>query len=80
MLQCILNVFIVFLLLLACDDGNYGINCTLKCGNCSENAACNKTTGECPSGCSSGWQPPLCNESRCSVQQYIDTYAKITSL
>ena len=73
-----LNVSIVFLLLLACDDGYYGINCTLKCGNCSENAACNKTTGECPGGCSSGWKSPLCNESRFNVRKYMDKYAKIT--
>ena len=60
---CILT----FLLFLVCDDGYYGMNCTSICGNCSDNAACNKTTGECPGGCSSSWKPPFCNESKFNV-------------
>ena len=61
------HTHLLFLLLLACDDRHYGINCTLKCGNCFENATCNKTTGDCFGGCSAGWKSPLCNESRYNV-------------
>ena len=56
-----------FVLFSVCDDGYYGMNCTSICGNCSENAECYKTTGECPGGCSSSWKPPFCKESKLNV-------------
>ncbi|KAL4230214.1 hypothetical protein ACF0H5_010599 [Mactra antiquata] len=43
-----------------CDNGTYGINCTEQCGRCLNNEPCNKTSGECESGCQSGWTGAMC--------------------
>ena len=50
--------------ILACDDGFYGINCISTCGECHNNATCDKTTGVCPGGCKLGLMPPLCNSCK----------------
>lgn len=45
-------------------DGYFGVNCFAKCGNCKDGELCNKTDGNCTSGCQPGWLPPLCIESK----------------
>ena len=49
-----------------CSNGFYG-NCKTACGNCVNNAVCDKTTGNCPGGCKAGFQPHLCNTSECHI-------------
>ena len=43
----------------ACSDGTYGGNCSKTCGKCS--TVCNKATGECPSGCQTGYIGDMCD-------------------
>ncbi|KAK7484292.1 hypothetical protein BaRGS_00024417, partial [Batillaria attramentaria] len=39
----------------ACGIGTYGPDCSSECGHCIEGSACNRVTGECPSGsCGNG--------------------------
>ncbi|PVD24659.1 hypothetical protein C0Q70_15143 [Pomacea canaliculata] len=53
-----------------CNNNYYGFDCTNTCGNCS-GGTCQPWSGECPRGCSAGYQtpgceagyqPPLCKE------------------
>ncbi|XP_070193878.1 receptor-type tyrosine-protein phosphatase epsilon-like [Littorina saxatilis] len=44
---------------MSCTDGYWGIDCSEKCGNCSNSEVCDKVTGHC-SSCSPGLKPPLC--------------------
>lgn len=45
-----------------CSQGNYGINCLQKCGECRGKSPCNKINGSCPDGCSAGYIGSLCSE------------------
>ena len=48
-----------------CSDGFYGDPCT-PCGQCFNDAACDKTSGACPGGfCKPGWQGPRCDQGKC---------------
>jgi hypothetical protein len=51
----------------ACSDNTYGRNCRETCGNCAQNAACDKRSGECLNGCGSSYRPPLCKISKYTV-------------
>ena len=46
-----------------CADGYYGNKCAEACGQCTDGAVCDKTTGHCPHGCQVGYQPPFCKAS-----------------
>ncbi|XP_070193879.1 fucolectin-like [Littorina saxatilis] len=48
----------------SCTDGYWGIDCSEKCGNCSNSEVCDKVTGHC-SSCSPGLKPPLCRAGIC---------------
>ncbi|KAK7495474.1 hypothetical protein BaRGS_00013172, partial [Batillaria attramentaria] len=43
-----------------CADGYYGDDCSRQCGRCKSSEPCNKSTGECSSGCETGYLPPFC--------------------
>ncbi|XP_052252355.1 multiple epidermal growth factor-like domains protein 10 isoform X4 [Dreissena polymorpha] len=43
-----------------CDNGWYGQGCLTQCGQCLNNADCNKTSGMCPDGCAAGYKGSLC--------------------
>ncbi|KAL3879813.1 hypothetical protein ACJMK2_032095 [Sinanodonta woodiana] len=43
-----------------CMDFYFGINCSLRCGNCMNGDVCHKVTGNCPRGCQDGWQEEKC--------------------
>ena len=43
-----------------CDDGTYGDNCALTCGNCINDAPCDKTSGKC-AGCEAGYYGEKCD-------------------
>jgi len=46
-----------------CGPGEFGNNCTARC-NCEDGAACNTTTGLCPTGgCKPGWTGNSCDTS-----------------
>lgn len=47
-----------------CENGTYGKNCNLKCGNCSQDAYCDPIDGRCETGCSDGFQGDKCDEGK----------------
>ena len=61
----IIHVFFCFL---ACPDNTYGQNCRETCGQCAQNAACDKRSGKCSNGCDSSYRPPLCRISKYNGQ------------
>ncbi|XP_056003701.1 multiple epidermal growth factor-like domains protein 10 [Ostrea edulis] len=44
-----------------CQDGFYGSDCTLPCGQCRHGSHCNKTTGICTEGCQGKWSGTKCD-------------------
>lgn len=50
---------------LECEPGRYGSDCMEVCGNCkNEYSSCDIFSGYCRDGCSPGYYPPLCKESK----------------
>lgn len=48
---------------LTCLPGKYGSRCLYNCtGNCLNDETCNITTGECHSGCKTGYKGGICNK------------------
>lgn len=43
-----------------CKDGFYNVNCTERCGHCTNSEVCDKQNGSCVNGCSQNFQMPLC--------------------
>ncbi|KAK7473969.1 hypothetical protein BaRGS_00034798, partial [Batillaria attramentaria] len=68
----------------ACSDGVvldrkctvnwFGQNCDKQCVNCKDSGPCDRETGECRHGCSSGWTKNptthFCDLSENSREQY----------
>ncbi|XP_052695719.1 multiple epidermal growth factor-like domains protein 10 [Crassostrea angulata] len=49
-------------IVLACDEGWYGDNCSQQCvGHCRDNTSCNHVTGQCERGCGAGWTGIFCD-------------------
>ncbi|XP_048749812.2 multiple epidermal growth factor-like domains protein 10 [Ostrea edulis] len=44
-----------------CAAGLYGTRCSLTCGDCRDEAACNNINGSCPEGCSAGRRGDRCD-------------------
>lgn len=60
------------------NDNMYGPNCFMTCGHCLYlyGEKCNHVTGQCPRGCSSGFQGDLCIYSTCiSYIRFMLTYS-----
>lgn len=48
--------FLKFVLLLGCEVGYYGENCSRTCDHCKNNATCGVESGECDRfGCATGY-------------------------
>lgn len=47
-----------------CLNGEYGENCSGKCGQCRYSQPCNTLTGKCPKGCKDGYTGTYCNDSK----------------
>ena len=50
-------------LLAECPDQEFGLNCTGHC-HCKDGLVCDKTTGQCPSGCAAGYSGDDCSQSK----------------
>lgn len=46
-----------------CEDGFFGVNCSLRCGYCLKNKQCHYETGVCE-GCEAGYRGNDCNKSK----------------
>ena len=60
LLYPLLHGCVSILIFTECEDGYYGRNCTEKCGNCKDDAACDKYTGHCIMGCVPGFVDSMC--------------------
>ncbi|XP_046581527.1 prolow-density lipoprotein receptor-related protein 1-like [Haliotis rubra] len=49
-----------------CQDMTWGENCTHNCGNCQQDAVCNKANGYCPGKCKPGFALPTC-QNECPI-------------
>ena len=49
-----------------CEDGKYGLECSVDCGKCVNSTNCNHVGGECSLGCAPGWQ----NSDKCDTRKY----------
>ena len=47
-----------------CEDGQYGVNCYQQCGECLNQAPCDKRTGHCPGKCEGIVLPPMCKRGK----------------
>ncbi|KAK3106627.1 hypothetical protein FSP39_023983 [Pinctada imbricata] len=46
-----------------CENGTFSHNCILTCGNCRQNATCDKESGVCPGNeCEEGFEGLLCKD------------------
>lgn len=54
--------FLYNLFSVGCEAGKYGVNCTMTCSHCKNNASCGQEDGKCnDEGCAySGYQTPNC--------------------
>ena len=50
------------LLLIECDGGMFGHNCSQSCGKCFNNEQCHHINGTCLNGCDSGYSGTNCTE------------------
>lgn len=53
-------------MLIECDAGTFGTNCSGTCGHCHKGQSCDKEMGACPKGCDSGYEGIYCNKSNIS--------------
>ena len=61
---CYSSRVIIYLCILDCDSGTWGVNCANNCGQCHSGTVCDAVNGECQLGCKPGWKGHLCNESK----------------
>lgn len=48
-----------------CPLGFYGKNCSTECSlNCHVLSDCDRSTGQCKSGCKQGWTGNTCDQSK----------------
>lgn len=47
------------LVIVECNNGTFGINCSTKC-YCADKVPCDKVTGRCPAGCEGGYMGDHC--------------------
>lgn len=45
-----------------CDNGTYGDNCSMPCGQCLDSAQCHHVNGTCMNGCASGYGGFKCTD------------------
>ncbi|KAK7485091.1 hypothetical protein BaRGS_00023631 [Batillaria attramentaria] len=50
----------------SCSDRYWGSGCDQVCGECRDDAPCDKVTGNCPARCVDGWHGEKCDKT-CSV-------------
>lgn len=53
--------------IIVCPDDRYGHRCLELCGYCKGREPCNKVTGHCNAGCSSGYNGTYCKQSKWEV-------------
>lgn len=54
------NVNVIFIIILECPSGSYGVACNAMCGNCRDINKCDHVNGTCPTGCGAGYIGDLC--------------------
>lgn len=54
-------------ILVGCDDGTFGTNCSSTCGHCHKGMPCDKKTGACPKECDPGYEGLYCNKSEITI-------------
>lgn len=54
-------------MLIECDAGTFGTNCSGTCGHCHKGQSFDKEMGACPKGCDSGYEGIYCNKSNISL-------------
>lgn len=57
----------LFSLIIECNNGTYGENCTYQCGQCLNSVTCDHVNGKCFGGCKPGWQ----KTDKCDKRMYI---------
>lgn len=72
-----MKTFYYNILVVACDEGTYGTNCSFKCsGNCLDGKACDKVNGNCGS-CAAGYEELKCENSRLHIiHNFVDKNCK----
>lgn len=66
-----LGIFILFFLILGCNNRTNGDNCSKTCGKCRHSEQCHHINGKCKNGCNSGYQGDKCDEGKCLVNFYL---------
>ena len=59
------------ILITVCKDGFYNSTCMDNCGQCMNENACDKHSGECHNGCQLHFQSPFCKGMIRRRQQYL---------
>ena len=59
-------------MLTECPSWSFGMNCLQRCDTyCSGDASCNHITGICNKGCKQGWNGPLCDKGKVSLDFFF---------
>lgn len=68
-------VYLIFVfVLLECDGGRFGVNCSQLCGHCVKKEPCHYLNGTCPNGCDDGYQGNECVDGRHIPKRYCIFY------
>lgn len=61
LLYQIVTLLSITIISTGCETGQYGEDCTQKCGKCQAGTQCDIITGICPEGCQDSWTGSKCN-------------------
>lgn len=58
------DILILYIIIVECDKGLYGIGCSETCGHCRDVNQCFHINGTCLTGCDAGYKGDLCKTGR----------------
>lgn len=58
-------------IVLACENGLYGVDCRESCGHCHDVNQCSNINGTCLAGCDAGYEGVLCKRRKWLFESFL---------